>query len=77
MGLTERSFLERMELMGFTTTRAITNADRIRAMSDEELANWITSIEQDAPCPPDGSCSCVKSNCMKGWLGWLQEEAKS
>lgn len=54
-----------------------TNADRIRSMSDEELANWITSIDQDAPCPPDGSCSCVKSNCVKGWLNWLQEEAKS
>ena len=44
MGLTERSFLERMELMGLTESRAVTNADRIRAMTDEELANFIGGI---------------------------------
>ena len=54
----------------------VTNADRIRSMSDEELANWITDIDPDNPCPPDNFCSCEKSNCMAGWLKWLKSEAK-
>jgi hypothetical protein len=38
-----------------------TNADRIRAMSDEELAEWIIEeTEDDTP----------------GWLEWLKQEAK-
>jgi len=41
MGLTERSFLERMELMGFTPSRANINGNMLRAMSDEELAKFI------------------------------------
>ena len=53
-----------------------TNADRIRSMTDEELANFITSIDGDYPCPPDNSCSCRSSNCMKGWLEWLKKEVK-
>lgn len=38
-----------------------TNADRIRAMTDDELAEWIISITEDG---------------TEGWLGWLKEEAK-
>jgi hypothetical protein len=38
-----------------------TNADRIRAMSDEELAEWIVSITEDD---------------TEGWLDWLRQEAK-
>lgn len=50
----------------------MTNADRIRQMSDEELSRFITSIDQDNPCPPDRSCWCTKSNCFNGWLSWLK-----
>lgn len=42
------------------TPPSFTNADRIRSMTDEELAEWIISItEDDTP----------------NWLGWLKEEA--
>lgn len=55
----------------------ITNADRIRAMSDEELADWLgvycngqTAQEVGKPCVSDiGSCE----EC---WLNWLKEEAE-
>lgn len=40
--------------------RIITNADRIRFMTDEELAEWIISITEDN---------------TEGWLEWLKQEA--
>ena len=44
-----------------------TNADRIRAMTDEELAEWIfnTLWSYDAIC----------EKRKKDWLDWLKEEA--
>lgn len=42
-----------------------TNADRIRAMTDEELAEWI-------------SCNCTGDgygNSEAEWLDWLKQEA--
>ena len=53
-----------------------TNADRIRAMSDEDLAKFI----EEACCPP--VCytkhfdECQKEDCVPCWLAWLQEEVK-
>lgn len=55
-----------------------TNADRIRAMTDEELANWLgvycngqTAQEVGKPCVSDiGSCE----EC---WIDWLKEECES
>lgn len=38
-----------------------TNADRIRAMSDEELANWLDY---------EGGGACAE---VCGWLEWLQQ----
>ena len=54
-----------------------TNADKIRAMSDEELAEWIWA---DA-CPgiPTTSCGvCPEGQekpCIECWLEWLKKEA--
>ena len=46
-----------------------TNADRIRAMSDEELAGWLADhpvvSEYDENNPQH-----------KGWLDWLKQEVK-
>ena len=57
--------------------KPITNADRIRAMSDEELATWLgvycngqTAQEVGKPCASDiGSCE----EC---WLDWLRQEVE-
>lgn len=43
-----------------------TNADRIRAMSDEELARWIAD-ELIEPGYYEGD------TCYKAWLKWLKE----
>ena len=54
-----------------------TNADRIRAMSDEELAEWIFNRVKCQNCY---MLPCVKhgdegnGNCMQLWLDWLKQE---
>ena len=50
-----------------------TNADKIRAMSDEELAEWFLS----SGLPP-GATKLVchwdnRSQMKEEWLGWLRE----
>ena len=58
-----------------------TNADRIRAMSDEELAKMILQIascdKENVMCVPteykhSGKCD---GHCLKGRLDWLKQEA--
>ena len=63
-----------------------TNADRLRAMSDEELAEFYCN-EVDA-CPPGSDMKCIDElyahgewpypsdeQCRKCWLDWLRQEA--
>ena len=65
-----------------STPKIATNADRFRAMTDEELA---TVFEDYGDCPPrkcpydnDGtSVKITRSDCLKCWLNWLRQEAKS
>ena len=51
--------------------RKMSNADRIRAMMDEELANWIAYLH----CPhyEDDDYAC--DDCKACWLEWLKQEA--
>ena len=42
----------------------MTNADRIRSMSDEDLARWLEY---------EGGGACAE---MCGWLKWLQQPAE-
>lgn len=57
----------------------MTNADRIRAMTDEELADWL-KYERISVCPPDtGHIHCnISDICAdkKCWLDWLKQEVK-
>ena len=58
----------------------MTNADRIRAMSNEELATFISEIADE--CERNTECNqhcygcdieyCVRESCLK----WLQQPAK-
>lgn len=58
----------------------MTNADRIRNMSDEELAEFLDIVGEDgissqyADIPCD--CCCEKTECSKCWKDWLQSEAE-
>jgi hypothetical protein len=52
-----------------------TNADRIRNMSDKELAEW---IDKDicGHCAYELESLCMKEPCTNGILKWLQSEAE-
>ena len=62
----------------FQRKRPITNADRIRAMTDEKLADMLVDIgECDRRCPAKlGYCIFSDSSCRSAWLDWLQQEAE-
>ena len=52
-----------------------TNADRIRAMSDEELATFLA--DDDRVCPPvKQNCSRHVHDCVGCHLAWLKQPAK-
>ena len=55
-----------------------TNADRIRAMSDEELAEWIAELTDCTVYPhtrKDAPCVSIGQTCAASWLEWLKQEA--
>ncbi len=53
----------------------ITNADRIRNMSDEELAKNLCLLLDCRKCPTFKSCN-AGSMCYANLLEWLQSEAE-
>lgn len=60
----------------------MTNADRIRAMTDEELAEWAAALPCCPPgyaygdlCWPNDSCENTHQT-RKCWLDWLKQEVK-
>lgn len=55
-----------------------TNADRIRAMSDEELAKFISIQSDDCLCAGNPKCDyhCGSDSCLKVLLDWLQQPAE-
>ena len=55
----------------------VSNADRIRAMSDEELAKFIATPCQCEVRPKrDGFRECGNDLCLKYLLKWLQQPAE-
>ena len=57
--------------------RPMTNADRIRAMSDEELAKFIATPCQCEVSPKrDGFRECGNDLCLQYLLKWLQQPAE-
>ncbi len=71
-------YMELDDCTGPQKPKVMTNADRIRAMSDEELAEWLA-------CPICKHASCKKTcpvilldadPCEMQILGWLQQPAE-
>ena len=52
-----------------------TNADRIRSMTDEELAEWFGKIQYDTAYYFSGEDK-QEYPYPDGWLDWLKQEAK-
>ena len=66
-------------LMQSTARRSVdgahmTNADKIRAMSDEELAALID--REFGCCPPTGYCEKMSNDCKACWIDWLKQSAE-
>ena len=55
-----------------------THADKIRNMSDEELAEWINTKSTCEQCAyePENLCIKPRTTCTNGILQWLQSEAE-
>lgn len=57
----------------------MTNADKIRAMTDEELSKWFGEKPRNCPLPYarsgffGGRCKMGCENC---WLEWLKQEVQ-
>lgn len=63
--------------------KPLTNADRIRAMTDEELAEWIAKHMYCAECmffnDDNGTCNYKQrygKGCNGAMLDWLRQEAE-
>ena len=63
--------------------KKVTNADRIRRMSDEELLELFTDSTEDGErffccpsCRTKTESECFAFNCGDCFLEWLQEEEK-
>jgi hypothetical protein len=54
-------------------SKQTTNIGKIRAMSDEELAEYLLSIST-TECPFDWDCKA--STCLECWNNWLQKSVK-
>ena len=60
-------------LVQYEPPRLKSNADRIRAMSDEELAELLVSTDGDFP----PNCEGVPVRKLEAyWLDWLKQEAE-
>ena len=51
------------------TCKPLTNGDKIRAMTDEELAEVLADFVAIQGCPTEGICCDTCTNC---WLKWLR-----
>lgn len=54
-----------------------TNGDRIRAMTDEELAEKASRMSFCPYCPVKDCCGCEPDECAKALLTWLLAQVKS
>ena len=58
--------------------KPMTNGDKIRAMSDDELATWWSKYADCDNCRIWKDCELSDtSNCREALLHWLKREAKS
>ena len=53
-----------------------TNADRIRAMSDEELAEVLGELVHCGGCPMRDNCKVADLPCNNVLLEWLKQPAE-
>lgn len=55
--------------------RPMTHGDKMRAMSDEELAAWMRDSVSCAICPMRDACRGNIKTCSARWYAWLKAAA--
>lgn len=74
--LTAVSFA-RPEHQAQPASEARTNLDRIRAMSAEEIAEWVDLNLECCSCPISSQVySCETTNCVATFIKWLNSPVK-
>lgn len=53
----------------------MTNADRIRSMTDEELAEFLAKYGMCELCELHDT-DCIGGNCKTGHMKWLQSDSE-
>lgn len=56
--------------------KPLTNADRIRGMTDEELAYWMTHLHEDGHCLNKRCQIFEDKTCEECVIDWLKQPAK-
>lgn len=67
--------------MAFQIEKKQTNADRVREMSDDELAAWIADIAMCDNCRAKNTdiskpCIGLYDGCKGNWFDWLKQEVQ-
>ena len=54
----------------------MTNAEKIRNMTEDELAEWIMELTGGEQCPPWHELRCMhdEDTCAGCWFRWLDTE---
>lgn len=55
----------------------MTNGDKIRSMTDEELSSFIFEIRMNYGCPEGWffkEAVCMDMSCQECWEDWLKQE---
>lgn len=57
----------------------MTNADKIRSMTEDELAQFLYGLTGQDACPPWGELRCFpdRRSCEDCWWEWLDSEVGS
>ncbi|MBS6586165.1 MAG: hypothetical protein KH345_08420 [Eubacterium sp.] len=67
----------RPEQQSQPASEARTNLDRIRAMSAEEIAEWVDLNLECCSCPISSQVySCETTNCVATFIKWLNSPVK-
>lgn len=69
--------LEEGEVNDMTVFEKITNGDKIRQMSNRELADYLSSTDVNACMRDRDYCKEETWKCDKCWLEWLNSEVES
>ena len=72
-----KSFLDECQKVEIPNWKAIpvTNAQKIRSMTDEELAELWWEHVDCGECPVHSECKMIGQDCIRLALDWLKEEA--